>query len=463
MIAPAASVVVPAHQKARSLPAVLTGLRQQDLTAGRFEVIVVDDGSTDGTAELLAAAELGDHPLQVVRRPTAGGAAAARNDGLDRARSELTIFLDGDVVPGRNLVRAHLDAQAGGPVATVGLTYGREATPGSWLLAAGPAGDWDFTDPDEVLRRAAAAPGLTDPLTRWLEGRRLPSPWTYFWTTNVGVPTGLARSVGGFDTGMAAKGNEDVEFGYRLHRAGCPIEFLRSAPAMHQPHPRDRPKELVQDRENGRRLLARHPTLEVEAACAFDLANANPMTVALRRWSTRPDAGRYRLPAGFDPAGAAGPVLVIGAGRGPYPDLRPHTVIDVVAANLPAVAAAYPAATVRHLLGARLPFRTGEFGLAVISALWRELPERLLARVLEEACRVADRVWLLSDDRAHPPVDPDFAAAVDRYDRPFWEHTITIRRELHDFAFALFRPLTIEVTALARPSYPPPDPARKVG
>jgi glycosyltransferase involved in cell wall biosynthesis len=84
------SVILPAHNRAWSLRAAIESVLEQDYPA--FELIVVDDGSTDETPELLA--EFG-HRLRGVRQPHRG-VSAARNRGIREARGALVAFLDSD-------------------------------------------------------------------------------------------------------------------------------------------------------------------------------------------------------------------------------------------------------------------------------------------------------------------------------------------------------------------------------
>jgi glycosyltransferase involved in cell wall biosynthesis len=89
---PEISAIVPAHNGARSLPELLRSLRAQTLDPDRFEVIVVDNGSTDGTAEVAKA-----HGARVISEPIAHR-ARARNRGVEAARSSLYAFTDADCV-----------------------------------------------------------------------------------------------------------------------------------------------------------------------------------------------------------------------------------------------------------------------------------------------------------------------------------------------------------------------------
>ncbi|MGD8394527.1 MAG: glycosyltransferase family 2 protein [Candidatus Eiseniibacteriota bacterium] len=91
MTTPCFSVVIPAYNAARTLPATLASVFAQ--TCQDYEVIVVDDGSTDATPSLLSG--YGDR-LRVVRKPNEGRPAAARNRGLEAARGTYVAFLDAD-------------------------------------------------------------------------------------------------------------------------------------------------------------------------------------------------------------------------------------------------------------------------------------------------------------------------------------------------------------------------------
>lgn len=89
---PDLSVVIPAHNAARTLDRALASVFRQDIPVA--EIIVVDDGSSDGTAALAAAFAGG--PVRVIRLERCGGAANARNHGVNAAQGELVAFLDAD-------------------------------------------------------------------------------------------------------------------------------------------------------------------------------------------------------------------------------------------------------------------------------------------------------------------------------------------------------------------------------
>src|ERR1700737_5151290 len=100
------SIVVPPFNRSSRLERLL--LRLDELYAGgdRFETVVSVDGSTDGTAEMLANLRVRS-PLRVVLGDNAGP-CAARNRGMNAASGEIIIFLDDDVTPMDGLIERHL-------------------------------------------------------------------------------------------------------------------------------------------------------------------------------------------------------------------------------------------------------------------------------------------------------------------------------------------------------------------
>lgn len=88
------SVVIPAQNAASTIAACLTALQQQTVTADTYEVIVVDDGSTDETAVIAT-----NHGATVIRHSQRRGAAAARNSGIQAAQGTIICFTDADCQP----------------------------------------------------------------------------------------------------------------------------------------------------------------------------------------------------------------------------------------------------------------------------------------------------------------------------------------------------------------------------
>ena len=92
------SVVIPAHNETARLPAHLERIRTycQAAFAGQYEVVVVDDGSTDGTGPLVERLAADWDALSIVRLPTNQGKGAAVRAGMLHAAGELLLFTDAD-------------------------------------------------------------------------------------------------------------------------------------------------------------------------------------------------------------------------------------------------------------------------------------------------------------------------------------------------------------------------------
>jgi glycosyltransferase involved in cell wall biosynthesis len=104
------SVVIPTHDRLEALTRLLMALNYQTLMADDFEVVVVADGCQD---ETVARLRDGRWPfrLEVLEQPSSG-AAVARNQGAEQAAGEVLLFLDDDVEPEPDLLRAHLAIHA---------------------------------------------------------------------------------------------------------------------------------------------------------------------------------------------------------------------------------------------------------------------------------------------------------------------------------------------------------------
>ena len=90
------SVIVPVYNVQKYIRQTVDTVRSQ--TYREWELLLVEDGSTDGTKELLEnyLGELGDERVQLICLPQNGGAANARNQGLSRARGRYIAYLDAD-------------------------------------------------------------------------------------------------------------------------------------------------------------------------------------------------------------------------------------------------------------------------------------------------------------------------------------------------------------------------------
>jgi len=200
-----ASVVVPAYNAADVLPATLAALARQTLPAEDFEVIVVDDGSRDATAD--AAQKAG----ALVIRQENQGPGAARNAGARQARGEILLFTDADCEPEPHWLERMLAPFADPAIIGAQGTYlTRQRS-----LAARFT-QLEFEDRYRIQKRAG----------------RICLVATY--------AAAYRREVflerGGFDARFTVANNEDTELSYRLAECGCAMVLVADAYVYHR-HP----------------------------------------------------------------------------------------------------------------------------------------------------------------------------------------------------------------------------------
>ena len=237
-----ATVVVPTYNRADLLAATLTSLVGQDLAADRFEVVVCDDGSTDGTPDVVADFATRLRMRYLYQEDDGYRVAAARNAGITAAAGDICVFVDCGVVLTSGAVRAHLEAheRTDGPAAVIGYVHGFEQDDddAERLRAETDLADLDATLADFVARgvwpdmRERSYARYDDALAG------LPAPWVLYWTCNVSASTEQLRRVGMFDEAFRTWGGEDIDLAYRLFQDGATFALARAATALHLPHPK---------------------------------------------------------------------------------------------------------------------------------------------------------------------------------------------------------------------------------
>ena len=212
---PALTVSLCSYNRCDVLLECLEALCRQQLAAGTFEIVLVDDGSSDGTDERLRGLTF-PIPVQHVRREN-GGLSAARNTGLLRARGELVLFINDDTIAFPDLIERHLDAharEAGRPTCVLGSFEQPPEALDNALLAY-------LEQSDEVFGFSAMTPlGRHDGLR--------------FYTCNVSAPLAAVRRAGAFDPTFRHYGCEDTDLGLRLEKQGFTVLYDPRARAWHR-------------------------------------------------------------------------------------------------------------------------------------------------------------------------------------------------------------------------------------
>jgi glycosyltransferase involved in cell wall biosynthesis len=284
---PKVSVVIPTWNRADLLAQTIDKIEHQTMARDSYEVIVIDNESTDHTQKVLGQKSR-LYPKLKRFKQSKRGAAATRNVGIRAATGDIVLFIDDDIQAEPNLVEAHWQ--------------NHQRHPGSSIIG-GVITTWD---------------GCTDAFLRYLRDRGIFNPYSiacgpmdfsYYHTGNVSTARSVLLDVGGFNEQFAIYGMEDIELGYRLERHGSRMVHGPDARAVHQYFPTY--QQFIERCEQAGyslgKMIELHPELRgrfVEHGRRTHLLKrihglyrvfstaAKPFTGALARWEERRGCGQ---------------------------------------------------------------------------------------------------------------------------------------------------------------------------
>ena len=250
-----ATIQLCTYNRAAILERVLDACFEQTVPEDAYEVVLVNDGSTDDTAATIGRARARARCAFTVVEQSNSGLAKGRNAGIARAAGERIVFIDDDVLVLPNFVAEHLRAHAAHPQA---------------IVRGGAIEVESFDDLPPPVWRVKDYSG------------------NYFWTTNVSLPLATMRAIGGFDESFSEYGWEDIDVGLRLRGRGVKAVFNPKALVYHfKPRPRSGNVEKMvrQARAQARtavRLATLHPTWR-----AYLATGINPLQRRFHEWKRR--------------------------------------------------------------------------------------------------------------------------------------------------------------------------------
>lgn len=210
---PLVSVIIPTYNRSEILRECLSALALQNFPFGSFEIIIVDDGSSENTAEIVWQVR---SPFEIrYFRQNNSGPAAARNLGVRNAAGELILIMNDDAIATGNLVAGH---------------YYMHQKMNSKRLAV--LGTREFRNEDKVRTLNFLYDQVPFSMrVHSLNGGFYPSP--YFVTFNISLKKKDFEAIGGFDEDFTTAIGEDTEFGIRWTESGGRIFFMPQLRANH--------------------------------------------------------------------------------------------------------------------------------------------------------------------------------------------------------------------------------------
>ncbi|MBF0228861.1 MAG: glycosyltransferase [Desulfamplus sp.] len=243
------SVIIPTYNRCNIFYKVLKALESQTIDKYRFEVIVVDDGSTDDTAQMVRDFAINStlnirYFFQENKKQ-----GAARNLGIQHAEMPIIIFIGDDIIPDTRFIESHLrfhgNLEEPYKSCVIGYT--------TWHK------DIKVTPFMQYIGEFGHQFGYS-----LIEGIG-PLRFNFYYTSNLLIPASLLTTLDKvFDEDFDVYGWEDIEFGYRLENIGAKLFLNRDAEAYHY-HPVSVASFCRRQDNVGRAsniFLKKHPELE---------------------------------------------------------------------------------------------------------------------------------------------------------------------------------------------------------
>jgi len=388
------SVVIPAYNQASGLRLALSSLTTQTLPSDEFEIVLVDDCSTeDLAAEAARFSDVLD--IRYLRNEENLGRARTRNRGIAIARHDDLLLLDADSFCAPDLLARH-DRFA-------------DRADGHILLGRRLEPEWD-TLAELTAGRFPSGHGALEEDPRYQLGFEpdvFPSsrtPWLFAYCNNMSVSRKLLDTVGGFNEDFRRWGYEDNELAYRifLHqgRGSGYFEYDPAALTYHLPHYRDWRADWAGAQGYVPYMKDRYRHFDVE------LLGAPPLRVAraVPHYERCLDAMR----GGGAVRGAAVAAAL------PKAERELWFGFGVDRTGVRCDHGDPPDEDNRHLLGVSTPFADGSFDRVVNVDLWRMLNAADMSALLLEGLRVGAEVVLVWSTALDAPVatDPEYVTAM---------------------------------------------------
>ncbi|MEH7331175.1 glycosyltransferase [Neobacillus drentensis] len=263
------SVVIPVHNRAEQLLLTLTSFEKQ-INPLPFEVVVINDASTDHTVEVLKHySAQAPYPFSFVSLENRQGPGAARNAGIQKAMGKYIIFCDADYLVLPNFIETHYHLHlkhenavvSGTPYCYKGIYSLYFPSFSSWessimKQSLKRTGLWKNSyikaaeitsvltqedirnDFDKVYKILSINDGMDDSLRKEFYDLTV-APWLLFITRNVSVEKSAFEKIGQFDERLIRGSGEDWELGYRLYQNGYQFVIIEKEIGYHQEHPNE--------------------------------------------------------------------------------------------------------------------------------------------------------------------------------------------------------------------------------
>jgi GT2 family glycosyltransferase len=244
-----ASVIVSAYNRLEALKLCLSELLQQTIESDKYEIILVDDCSTDGTEDYIREIIKTESNIRYIRHQENQGLASARNSGIMSAKGKYIIFLDCDIIPEPDFIEKFLFYHA---------QYSNERI----AVIGNLSFDKTFTDKNNIAYFVQSRYLGCKTRREKAQIDYLNLPTRYFAGGIASMLTSTVMEVGLFDSTFKYYGAEDTDYGIRLGNHGVRLIFGDSIKAYHHDPvslEKYKNKRIEAAREGFKIMFKKHP------------------------------------------------------------------------------------------------------------------------------------------------------------------------------------------------------------
>ena len=196
------SIVIPTYNRKDILKETLLSFKNQSFKD--FEIIISDDGSIDGTGEMIESLNV-PYPIKYIWNENTGR-SAARNRGVEKTESEIVLFVDDHIIVDKKLIEEHLNYH--NKFKDICAIKGRVEY---------------IKDIIEIPKETQYIPNAN------VKHSEEQNPFRIFYTNNISIKKKALQKVGGFDEDFKEYGFQDQELGYRLKKSGYKFKINPNA------------------------------------------------------------------------------------------------------------------------------------------------------------------------------------------------------------------------------------------
>lgn len=250
------SVVIPTYNKLSRLQYVIKGLEMQNARRDQFEVIIVNDGSTDQTQQYLESIQP-NFALEVVEQENKGQ-AVARNKGIAKAKGDIILFIDDDILIPPDFIENHIYAHKMNPntivLGKINLIYANlfDQIENMFLQKS-------YTEVLDSLHRLCCKDLYLGMVETIYQKRFDQLFWICFTGGNSSVEHKMLEKVGFFDEQFYRWGPEDIELGYRFNLSRTSFMYHPECYCFHLDLLKERNQMMRDTMKNIKYLKKKYP------------------------------------------------------------------------------------------------------------------------------------------------------------------------------------------------------------